>query len=69
MAEEYGFKRKDCYCGLDLKGKKVEVVGLWRDTQPMGKCPNCGRDMLLDAPPVEPVIVAPAAIKKSTSKK
>jgi hypothetical protein len=60
---EYGFKRKECYCGLDLTGQKAEVARLWRDTQPVGKCPNpeCGRELLLDAPPVMPSTEPPEA--------
>jgi len=39
---------------------------------PQAKCPECGRSMLLDAPPVEevaPVAEAPAAPAKAKSKK
>jgi len=70
MADEYSFKPKKCYCGLDLAGKKAEIIGLYRGVHPMGKCPSCGTKLALDAPPVEPVMpVAPAKapVKKATS--
>ena len=60
MASEYSFKVKTCYCGADLTGLKAEATSYRYGTLPQGKCPNCGRDMLLDAPPVEPTMPAPA---------
>jgi hypothetical protein len=73
--EEYSFKVKTCYCGADLSGLKTEATSYRYGTQPQAKCPNCGRDMLLDAPAIEPVIESRAAsaaparasAKKSTS--
>ena len=58
--EEYNFKVKTCYCGADLSTLKADATSFRYGTQPQAKCPNCGRDMLLDAPPVEPVVKAPA---------
>jgi len=69
MAEEYSFKVKKCYCGTDLSGLKAVATSFRYGTLPQAKCPNCGRDMLLNAPPVEPVVLAPAPVKKATSKK
>jgi len=69
MAEEYGFKVKKCYCGADLSTLKAEAISFRYGTQPQAKCPECGRDMLLDAPPVEPVMPASNAPAKSKSKK
>lgn len=76
MADEYGFKHKTCYCGLDLSGLKVVPTSFRYGTQPQAKCPECGRSMLLDAPPVEDVMSTPAppaedapAPAKSKSKK
>jgi len=60
MAEEYRFKVKTCYCGADLSALKAVATSNRYGTYPQAKCPNCGRDMLLDAPPVEPVAAAPA---------
>ena len=69
MAEEYGFKVKKCYCGTDLSGLTAEATSYRYGTLPQAKCPECGREMLLDAPPVEPIGEAPAAPAKSKSKK
>jgi len=70
MGEEYSFKVKKCYCGTVLAGLKAEATSFRYGTQPQAKCPNCGRDMLLDAPPVEPAVPVPAApVKKTASKK
>ena len=59
--EEYSFKVKTCYCGADLSNLKAAPSSNRYGTLPQAKCPKCGRDMLLDAPPVEPVVKAPAA--------
>lgn len=72
--EEYGFQHKTCYCGTDLSGLKAEATSYRYGTMPQAKCPNCGRDMPLDAPPVEdvmeaPVVAAAPAPAKSKSKK
>jgi len=73
MTEKYKFKVKKCYCGTDLSGLEVPATSNRYGNLPQGKCPECGRDMLLDAPPVEPVIPAPmkapATKAKSTSKR
>jgi len=74
MADEYSFKVKTCYCGANLSGLKAEPTSFRYGTQPQAKCPECGRNMLLDAPPVEPVVVDPmeaavVASKKPKSKK
>jgi len=69
MADEYNFKVKKCYCGTALAGLKAAASSYRYGTQPQAKCPGCGRNMLLDAPPVEPVVLAPAPVKKATSKK
>jgi len=71
MAEEYSFKVKKCYCGADLSGLKAEATSNRYGNLPQAKCPNCGRDMLLDAPPVEPVVepMETPAPAKSKSKK
>ena len=63
--EEYKFRHKVCDCGLDLSGK-VSIVTSLRGVRLMGACPSCGKQMPLDAPPVEPV-VPKAPAKKSTS--
>jgi len=53
MAEEYSFKQEICYgCGFDLTGSTSEATGLYRGVQPQGKCPGCGRSLLLDVPAV-----------------
>ena len=53
MANEYSFKQKTCYCGLDLTDKKAAVVGYRRGLTPVGECPGCGRSLVLDAPALE----------------
>jgi len=68
MTEEYGFKVIKCYCGADLSGLKAVASSYRYGAQPQARCPNCGRDMLLDAPPIEPVIPTPVIpAKKATS--
>jgi len=52
------FKQETCYCGADLSGLTAEVTGYRFGTLPQGRCPNCGRSMLLDAPPIEPALPA-----------
>jgi len=69
MADEYNFKVKKCYCGTALAGLKAAASSYRYGTQPQAKCPNCGRDMLLDAPLVEPVMPAPVAPAKAPVKK
>lgn len=59
MAEEYGFQREICFCGLDLTDKKAAVSGSFEARYPTGKCPGCGKNLILDAPPIEPEIPAP----------
>jgi len=63
MAEEYGFKQKTCYCGANLAGLQVVATSNRFWALPQGKCPECGREMLLDAPPVEPVMPVKAPAK------
>jgi len=69
--EEYGFKHKKCYCGLDLTGQKAVATSYRFGSLPQAKCPNpdCGRDMLLDAPPVEPVVAAPTEAPEVITKR
>lgn len=67
MANEYSFKRETCYCGADLAEVKAETSGLYRGSFPMGKCPGCGRLLLLDAPPVEPEMPVPEPPAKARS--
>ena len=57
--EEYNFQQKTCYCGADLSALKAVATSNRYGTYPQAKCPNCGRDMLLDAPQVKPVVAAP----------
>lgn len=59
---EYGFEQKTCYCGADLAVLKAVATSYRYGTLPQAKCPNCGRDMLLDAPALEtPIMPEPAA--------
>jgi len=70
--EEYSFKVKTCYCGANLSGLKAEATSNRFGTLPQGKCPECGRNMLLVGEAVfikVPVEEAPKAPAKSTSKK
>jgi len=70
MGEEYGFKVKKCYCGADLSRLQAEATSFRYGRLPQAKCPECGRDMLLDAEPVEAVRPAPAKVStKTTAKK
>lgn len=68
MADEYGFKQKTCYCGANLAGLQVEATSNRFGTLPQGKCPECGREMLLNAPPVEEVMPVVAAPVKAPAK-
>jgi hypothetical protein len=61
MAEEYSFKQEKCYCGANLSGVMAEATSNRYDMFPQGKCPECGRELLLNVPPVEPSTVAPGA--------
>ena len=56
---EYSFKQETCYCGADLVGVKAAATSNRFGRLPQGKCPSCGRELLLDAPPVEPAMPAP----------
>jgi len=62
--EEYGFKVKKCYCGADLSGLKAVATSYRYGNLPQAKCPNCGRDMLLNVPVVK-VAPEPVLVKKS----
>lgn len=73
MATKYSFRQETCYCGADLSGlKEVATSNRFRNL-PQAKCPECGRELLLDAPAVEPALaVSPgeepvAAPKKARS--
>lgn len=51
MEGEYRFKQRKCSCGLILSGKASPVTSLYRNVRPMGACPKCGTQLLLDASP------------------
>ena len=69
-AKEYKFRHRVCDCGLNLSDKVSVVTSLHRSARLMGTCPGCGKQMLLNAPLVDPAIPAPAkAPVKSISKK
>ena len=49
--EKYRFKPRKCSCGLDLRDKVSNITSLYRNVKPMGICPSCGAELLLDASP------------------
>jgi hypothetical protein len=61
MAEEYSFKQEKCYCGADLSGLQASPTSNRYGTYPQAKCPECGRELLLNAPPVMPSMEPPGA--------
>lgn len=69
MAEKYKFKVAKCYCGTDLSGLEVSASSNRYGNLPQGTCPECGRQMLLNAPAIEPVAPAPTKASVSKSKK
>lgn len=69
MALEYSFKLSACDCGADLTGLKAEVTFIRFGTSPLGKCPECGREMLLDVPAPEPPAKARSSRKVASKPK
>lgn len=57
IVEEYRFRHRRCDCGLDLSDKVSSITSLYRNVRPMGTCPGCGKQMILDAQPVAAKVV------------
>ena len=57
IPEEYRFRHRRCDCGLDLSDKVSSITSLYRNVRPMGTCPGCGKQMILNAQPVAGKVV------------
>lgn len=69
MASEYSFKLETCSCGADLSGLKAEATSYRDGRFPQAKCPNCGNDLLLEAPLAWPKPPAKGKGKTTTQDK
>jgi len=49
----FGFKNETCLCGATLAELTVQVESYMYDNFPQGKCPKCGKELLLKAPPLD----------------